>query len=151
MYDIKIRNSVLNLFLPVEVNKFPDESFVYKEEKEGIQIFQRKFSLQEMVCNLFDLVEKQINAKNNKIERVIFKASSIQNIETEFLSNLVNNLFNYLGKDELKKQEFNFVDEKDFCSNTWEGRTWLSTLTNGVSLIIYKKNGIVELRLTFIS
>ena len=152
MYDIKIRNSVLNLFNGIEADKFPDENFNLVRSEAGYDyIVERDLTGNGLVCDLFDIVEKQLNLDSNRIERIIFKCSKIKDIEILSLKSLVNKLFQYLGKDECGCGEFTQEDEMQFKQGNWmKGRVWTSTLVNGISLTIFRNSNIFELHLTFL-
>lgn len=152
MYDIQIRNSVLSLFNGVDLEKFPDESFNLKvTENSNVQIFTRDFSADELICNLFDFAEKQINNEGHRIERVIFKRTIDEKIDILSLETLVNKLIQLLGRDECGIGEFTDKDIEQFKQGNWTGRVWFSTLTKGISLIIYRRLDIFELHLVFIN
>lgn len=151
MYDIKKRNSVLSLFNGIEVDKFPDESFEYEMNlNDDEEIYKRDFSETNLVCNLFNKVEKHIRSNDNYITRVVFKCTVLQLVKIQDIELLINKLFELLGKDETRSGEFTEEDAQQYDSGRWEGRFWSTTQTKGVSLIIYRNVNYFELRLTFL-
>lgn len=152
MFNLQIRNSVLSLFNGIIVEKFPDESFNLAEPQNGnAQIFTRDFSEDTLICNLFDFAEKQISNEGHRIERVIFKRTIDEKIDILSLETLVNKLIQLLGRDECGIGEFTDKDIEQFKQGNWTGRVWFSTLTKGISLIIYRRLDIFELHLVFLN
>lgn len=150
MYDIKKRNSVLSLFNGIEVDKFPDESFEYEMNlNDDEEIYKRDFSETNLVCNLFNKVEKHIRSNDKYITRVVFKCTVLHLVKIQDLESIINIFVELLGNDEMRSGEFTEEDAQQFEKGSWVGRYWSTSLTKGVSLIINRNVDYFELHITF--
>lgn len=144
-----VRNSVFAILNGFDVAKFPDDSFKLRENTNNFdQIYERHFAKDNLVCKLFDIVEKHINPNNNLIERVILKCTAFQAIEIESIVNLVNQLTEYLGRPTI-----NDSSKKDTLNKLFELRCWNlywgSWNNHRINLNISRNAEIFELHITY--
>lgn len=143
------RNSVFALFNNVSIAKFPDNDFVKDEKYKNLYLkYDWCFNEKKLVCNLFDKVEKHVNA-DNFIIRVILTRTSIEEIKIVDLELLVNRLCQIEHPDKDCSKSFSDNDKIDFLNKRNWKRYWFSLESHKIHVHIYRESELFALHIVF--
>lgn len=144
------RNSVFALFNDVSIAKFPDNDFIKDDESKILDLkYDWIFNDKKRVCNLFDKVEKHVNA-DNVIKRVILTCTSSVEIKITDLELLVNRLCQIEHPDKDCSKSFSDSDKTDFLiKKNWK-RYWFSLETHKIYVHTYRESELFALHIVFL-
>ncbi len=118
--------SNIDELLGINLSDLPDDSFIVSEiidNGHGDMIRNYNCTDDKNIYSLFNYIEiKKFIGKPNK--NFVFSNKTFNNMNK--LKELINNLYQIYGYDDINSHKFTMQDELDIKSGYWSGRNWLN-------------------------